>query len=139
MRTARSRSNSIVVMAAAGMVACSFLAGRMSVRTGAQAKGQNETLAVASASEHTDPDRSPKRRPSLSAPVSFVVPRLNNGADDEASATARASRTTFLIDSVFKRLALMSKFEELPSAEAQATAIAPYVEGLLEGALQSDP
>jgi len=44
-----------------------------------------------------------------------------------------------MVDSVFKRLALMSRFGEFASAEAQATAIAPYAEGLLEGALQSDP
>jgi hypothetical protein len=72
-------------------------------------------------------------------PAALAAARTPDTADDQASAQARASRTTFLIDGIFKRLSVMAQLKEYPSAEGQATAVWQYAQGLMEGSLQSDP
>jgi len=75
------------------------------------------------------------------SPISVRPPPAPGAAADvdPGLGQARVDRAAFVLDRVFERIRLMSAVDDLPSAEAQATAVGPYLTGLLEGAVQSDP
>ena len=120
------------------LVAGAFGAGRISAGRrpdGAERPSPDPAPAAATAAVAA------RSRPVQPLPISVGPPPAPGAAADmdPNREQARVDRAGFLLDRVFEQLKRMSAREELPSAEAQATAVESYLTGLLEGAVDSDP